>query len=78
MSYGDEQLLEMVLVKRHLVNVAKDAPIDEVADKACHPGDSFALYLVKGQLDVAFGDLLGGEMLSTIDRVGSAGLSGSA
>ena len=48
----------MVLIERHLIDVPKDAPIDEVADETCQSGNSLAHDLIKGHLDVFLSNLL--------------------
>jgi len=35
LSYRDEQLLKMVIIQRHLVNVSESAPIYKMTDQAC-------------------------------------------
>lgn len=42
----------MVLIERHLVDVAEDAPVDEVTDEAGESGNPIALYLIKCHVDV--------------------------
>lgn len=49
----------MVLIERHLINVAEDAPVYEVADKAGESGDSVTFDLVESHEDVLHSDLLG-------------------
>jgi len=75
LSDGYEELLQMVFIEWHLVDVAEDAPVHEMADKTSESGDSFALDLVKGHIDVLCGDLLGGEVNCLPIDGGCAGLS---
>ena len=49
----------MVLVKWHLIHVAKDAPVDEVRDEAGQSSDSIRLYLVECHVNVLRRNLLG-------------------
>ena len=48
----------MVVVQRHLIDMAKDAPVDKMAHKAGQSGNSVALDLFKGHVDVLRGNLL--------------------
>ena len=53
----DKELLEVILVEGHLVDVPEDAPVDEVAHQTCQPCNSIALNLVKRHLNVLRGYL---------------------
>ena len=57
----------MILIERHLVDVPEDAPIYEVTHKAGQAGDSLALDLFKSHVDMLGSNLLGGEVISTIE-----------
>lgn len=48
----------MVLVEGHLVDMAEDAPVDEVGDETRQSCDSIALNLIEGLVDVLLADLL--------------------
>ena len=72
MGDGDEQLLQVILIERHLVDVPEDAPIYEVTHKAGQACDSLALDLFKSHVDMLGSNLLGGEVISTIERGCSA------
>ena len=54
----DKQLLQVVLVEWHLVDVAKDAPIDEMTNEACESGDPVTLDLFEGDVNMLRGDLI--------------------
>ena len=54
----DKQLLQVVLVEWHLVDVTEDAPVDEVADEACESGDPVTLNLLEGHMNMLRGDLI--------------------
>ena len=58
MSNRNEKLLQVILVKRHLVDVAKDAPVYEMTHEASKSGDPIALDLIKSQEDVLLSDLV--------------------
>ena len=72
---GYEELLQVVFIEWHLVDVAEDTPVHEMADKAGESGDSFALDFIKGHIDVLRGDLLGGEVNGLADLCGGARLT---
>ena len=57
----------MILVQWHLINVPKDTPVYEVADKTSQACNSLTLNLVKGHIDMLSGNLLGCEVNGTAE-----------
>ena len=48
----------MVAIKGHLIDMAKDTPVYEMADETSESSDTITLDLIKGHLDVFSRDLL--------------------
>ena len=56
---GNEQLLQVILIQWHLIHVAENAPVDEVAHKSCQACNPVALNLIESHLDMLRCDLCG-------------------
>ena len=54
---GNEQLLQVILVQRHLIHVAENAPVNEVAHKSRQACNPVALNLIESHLYMLSGDL---------------------